>query len=71
MTEAELNCPLCQQNNYCAVDSDEPCWCMNTKIPEELKLLVPSSKKNKSCICKTCVEEFIKNPSSFKSKYSF
>ncbi|WP_441003511.1 cysteine-rich CWC family protein [Pseudocolwellia agarivorans] len=58
MTEAELNCPLCQQNNYCAVDSDEPCWCMNTKIPTELIEQVPSEQRNQSCICASCVNKF-------------
>jgi len=67
MTEAELNCPLCQQKNYCAVDSDQPCWCMNTEIPAELIKQVPSEQRNKSCICANCVEKFnqlAKNTSS-------
>jgi len=41
------------------------------KIPEELKLLVPKDNKMKSCICKACVEEFKKSPSSFKNKHFF
>ncbi|WP_426359259.1 cysteine-rich CWC family protein [Pseudocolwellia sp. HL-MZ19] len=58
MTETELNCPLCQQLNSCAVNSAEPCWCMAKKIPEGLIRQVPSEKKNKSCICASCVEKF-------------
>ena len=71
MTFESKLCPFCKKDNKCKVLKPSSCWCMKTKIPEELKLLVPSSKKNKSCICKTCVEEFVKSPSSFKSKYSF
>jgi hypothetical protein len=68
--EAKL-CPFCKKDNNCEVLTPSSCWCMKTKIPEELKLLVPKDSKMKSCICKACVEEFIKSPSSFKSKHLF
>lgn len=58
MTEAELNCPLCQQLNNCGVNSTEPCWCMAEKVPTELIEQVPTSERNKSCICAKCVDKF-------------
>jgi len=60
MTNTELNCPLCQQQNNCAVNSTEPCWCMTEKVPAELIKQVPSTQINKSCICAQCVNKFKK-----------
>jgi len=68
--EAKL-CPFCKKDNSCEVVASNSCWCMSIKIPKELIDLVPTSKKNKSCICKSCIYEFIKSPSSFKLKHSF
>ncbi|APW65993.1 MULTISPECIES: cysteine-rich CWC family protein [Arcobacteraceae] len=64
-------CPFCKKDNKCGVLNASSCWCMSTKIPEELKELIPKESKMKSCICKSCVEEFIKDSTSFKTKYHF
>jgi len=65
------HCPFCKKDSNCGVLTPSLCWCMKMKIPEELKLLVPKDNKMKSCICKACVEEFKKSPSSFKNKHFF
>lgn len=71
MNFEEKICPFCKKDNNCKVLKPSSCWCMKIKIPDELKDLVPEEKKIKSCICKICVEEYLKNPISFKNKYSF
>jgi len=51
------------------VENPTSCWCMKTKVPKELRQLLPKSN-TKSCICKSCVLEFTSNPEAFKDKYS-
>ncbi|WP_076420707.1 cysteine-rich CWC family protein [Colwellia sp. UCD-KL20] len=58
MTKYQFICPLCQQNNNCAINTVEPCWCTTKKIPAALIAQVPAEKKNKSCICANCVDKF-------------
>lgn len=58
MPNNEFICPLCQQSNRCGINSSEPCWCFSSKIPEDLIKQVPTEYKNKSCICKCCVDKF-------------
>lgn len=52
------NCPLCQQKNYCDVDSPQQCWCTLEKVPQALIQQVPDKAKGKSCICKACIKKF-------------
>ncbi|WP_114325798.1 cysteine-rich CWC family protein [Candidatus Colwellia aromaticivorans] len=53
-------CPLCNQKNNCgnvsACDSSQGCWCSDQAIqfPESLLDKIPSTAKNKACICKAC-----------------
>ena len=65
----EKHCPFCKEDNKCGVLTPSSCWCMKEKIPQELKDLLPLSKKNKSCICQDCVIEYKKNKENFKKKY--
>jgi hypothetical protein len=51
-------CPLCQQNNLCAVDASTPCWCVSSEIKPELLTQVPAALAGKSCICKKCIDKF-------------
>lgn len=51
-------CPLCQQNNLCAVGSSTPCWCVSSDIKRELLAQVPLALTGKSCICKNCIDKF-------------
>lgn len=53
-------CPLCEQENKCAVSAEAGCWCMVSGIPKALIAQVPEAAKNKSCICFACVEKFKK-----------
>lgn len=63
----ENRCPLCGKPNDCAiVAGDDPatCWCMTTKIPQELRILAQKERerngiKVKACICRNCVEEYL------------
>jgi Cysteine-rich CWC len=53
-------CPLCQNDNQCAVSKDqqpETCWCMTEYFPKDL--LTSVSLKD-SCICKKCVDDYEK-----------
>ena len=51
-------CPLCQQNNLCAVDDSTPCWCVSSDIKPELLHRIPAELAKKSCICKKCIDKF-------------
>lgn len=49
-------CPLCSKDNACAMARGEKqCWCFHEKIPQSLLDRVPAEAKNRSCICKNCV----------------
>ncbi|WP_440876887.1 cysteine-rich CWC family protein [Thalassotalea sp. PLHSN55] len=60
MNQNLTTCPLCQQENKCAVSAKEGCWCMKTPIPKALIAQLPTELKNKTCICNACVEKFNK-----------
>ncbi len=51
-------CPLCQDNNLCAVNDNVPCWCVSAEIKPELIAQVPNELTGKSCICKKCIDKF-------------
>ncbi len=51
-------CPLCQQQNKCAVEQGSDCWCMNTNIPKPLLEQIPAEIKGQTCICLACVKKF-------------
>ena len=52
----ERVCPICGRDNKCTKDKD--CWCMEKEIPAELIERVPLEKRDKACICETCVDAF-------------
>ena len=54
----ETQCPLCSGDNACGAQSDTPCWCFSTGIPQALLDLVPADKQMKACICKNCVKRY-------------
>ena len=64
----ESICPICGKNNNCMAHSDEPCWCLNVEIPQELLDLVPKDKKQKACICLKCIQDFKDDPQRFIGK---
>ena len=51
-------CPLCQQNNFCEMNADVPCWCTKSEVKAELLKQVPKELSRKSCICKECIDKF-------------
>lgn len=56
-------CPLCGKENHCATAAgSDPyrCWCMTTKVPEELLERIPKDIRGKACVCKECVEKYLK-----------
>lgn len=56
-------CPLCGKENNCYIEKGlDPsrCWCITTKLPNELLERVPIEKKGKSCICKDCIIKYEK-----------
>lgn len=62
LKESEKICPICGKNNNCKHGQGE-CWCGTVKFPKEIFDLIPEDKKGKACICKSCLEEFIKSKS--------
>ena len=55
-------CPLCGQDNQCAIARAEKpekvdCWCMSVGIPSILVDAVPEKEKGQSCICQACVNQ--------------
>jgi len=41
-------------------NSQKACWCMTVDIPEKVLAKVPDDKKNKVCICLSCIEQLSK-----------
>jgi hypothetical protein len=57
-------CPICHNENHChMVEGKDPatCWCTTVHFPEGLLYLVPENRRNKECICKECLEKYIKH----------
>lgn len=51
-------CPLCGEANGCQAGTGNRCWCNDIKVPKELLDLIPSDLRNKSCVCRGCIEKF-------------
>ncbi|WP_159884159.1 cysteine-rich CWC family protein [Paenibacillus puerhi] len=54
-------CPLCGQDNRCAIEQGEKidaCWCYRASIPQELRQQIPDSLHGKSCVCPVCAERY-------------
>ena len=54
-------CPICQQENACAVSNPESCWCMKKDVPKELIKKAQALQQEPSCICQTCINRFLNN----------
>jgi Cysteine-rich CWC len=66
---SDKTCPFCKNHNECMAHKKELCWCNELKIPSELIELVPDELKRKACICKSCINLFIKDPKGFKEQF--
>ena len=64
----ETICPFCGAKNRCLAHSDEPCWCVDVKVPRELLEAVPKEQKRKVCICRACVQAYSDDPKGFLKK---
>jgi hypothetical protein len=57
-------CPLCGGPNRCQrVTQDSykgPCWCFEVEVPEELLRQVPPEWRNAVCVCRGCIESFLR-----------
>lgn len=62
-------CPFCKKENNCQHQKPESCWCMTTKIPENLLKLLPNQSVRKACICKECITSYLENREAFIKKY--
>jgi len=53
-------CPLCGGDNGCplavSAESSGSCWCESLTIPRGLLDKLPIEARNRSCICRNCVE---------------
>ncbi|XPV69899.1 MAG: cysteine-rich CWC family protein [Halarcobacter sp.] len=63
-------CPICKKENKCEAHiPNNDCWCNHIKVPAKLREFIPEEFKMKACICKDCVELFIKDEDSFIKRY--
>lgn len=46
-------------NTSTGCTKDEHCWCMTIAVPQELIDQVPEKARNKACICKNCVMQYL------------
>lgn len=66
MREQEIDrslCPLCGGENDCKAAKGEGhagCWCMAAKIPKGLLERIPPEQRGKACVCKRCVEDYLR-----------
>jgi len=51
-------CPICENDNYCEIDSEKECWCLSTEFPKNLFDALADNEKNQRCICQACIEKF-------------
>lgn len=54
-------CPLCGQNNGCAVHAGKDpaaCWCMTVKVPPGLLEKIPPERRGQACVCQNCVKAY-------------
>lgn len=58
INKEETICPLCGKENNCKHNKD--CWCVNFVVPNYIIEMIPEDKKDKACICKSCVEKYTK-----------
>ncbi|MDO4593674.1 MAG: cysteine-rich CWC family protein [Comamonadaceae bacterium] len=59
-----LRCPLCGQDNQCAVAAGLPaesCWCMQTRIAPQALERLPEAQRAKACICPACGQAPVTN----------
>ena len=54
---AAQQCPLCGQNNRCAVAQGLPaeqCWCMTASLDRSALDRIPPAERGLRCICPAC-----------------
>jgi len=49
-------CPICQLHNRCGKDEPQ-CWCMQIRIPEQVKTQINALNTPESCICVNCLQK--------------
>lgn len=59
INEVAKICPLCGQDNNCK-HGEGGCWCDTVEFPKYILELIPSDKRGKACICKSCLEKYQK-----------
>jgi len=61
-------CPLCGNANACIIasgdgDADvQRCWCFREHIPAGALERVPTSARDRACICVRCLQQLRKSP---------
>ncbi len=57
-------CPLCRRPNHCGAlsgaEGAKRCWCHDVKVPAALLARVPAEERGKACVCRECVEAFLR-----------
>ena len=57
MTTPAQPCPLCGQDNRCAMARNLPpeqCWCMTAAIEHAALARIPAAERGLHCICPAC-----------------
>jgi len=61
-------CPLCGAANGCQLCSPAAykgsCWCARIEMPDPLLARVPENFRNRACICRNCLEKFLRETST-------
>ncbi|RHW39030.1 hypothetical protein D1B31_13790 [Neobacillus notoginsengisoli] len=53
-------CPLCGEKNGCMSEKTGTCWCTAEEFPKGIFETVPAESLYKDCICKKCLDQYIK-----------
>ncbi|PLY01437.1 MAG: hypothetical protein C0622_07315 [Desulfuromonas sp.] len=56
----EKACPLCGNDNGCKMHTEESCWCNDVTFPQGLIDRVPPELQRKACICRACVDAYLR-----------
>jgi hypothetical protein len=60
MADQQQLCPLCEQDNLCAMSIDRnasSCWCQQQQFSEQLVSQAKAASEQPRCICQRCAEQ--------------
>jgi hypothetical protein len=60
MADQQNLCPLCEQDNRCALSADRNagnCWCQQQQFSQQLVKQANATSEQPRCICQRCAEQ--------------